>query len=644
MPEKEDSRPADADADADAEAQPQNGHAPGAAEKNEAPNGADGQPPKPKKTGSNASKKKDPEGGFDKTPIPRAPPGYTVKFTFHRANHLPLADINTLSADPFIMAELNTGLPTRHKEDPPLTVRTPTIRQTTDPVWNCEWIVANVPSHGFKLKCRIYDEDPADHDDRLGNVHVDVGSLNENWSGIKEQTYPIRKRMVSKRAWLLRAFAVCFGKAEHMNGTLTVSVEVLGRTQDENGGRAYTVGPQFWIRHYSPLLGRLLGQKEPNDGPNGRQSRKTGKQKPEKYNFQSNQMQLRGPVPEAMYHRYVEFKPFVKSMFTAKGVRGFILSKALHHQHARVYNFDSATEFKVLQEPCKDFTQKFLELVHFDKGGRIFTYVLTLDALFRFTETGKEFGIDMLSKHTMHSDVAAYVAFSGEFFIRRLKHHARAPPDEGGQNKSHPPDDIEGGPPDEDVKVKDPSYYELVIDNDSGTYRPNAALLPQLKSFFESNFPGLHVRTLDCQGDAEKMGAMKNEQRERKKKEGDHVVYTQMSRSSSMSSSDVEDLDRLENEGHLPQKHLRQQVQREFGAAADAKMAHMKDYKPSSNHEGWRGDQHPKGKDDGEVERLRRRKGRRGLGRGLGRARARRVDRIVFWTSSPLLFLLASCF
>jgi hypothetical protein len=31
--------------------------------------------------------------------------------------------------------------------------------------------------------------------------------------------------------------------------------------------------------------------------------------------------------------------------------------------------------------------------------------VITLDGMFRFTETGKEFGIDMLSKHTMHSDV-----------------------------------------------------------------------------------------------------------------------------------------------------------------------------------------------------------------------------------------------
>ena len=560
-----------------------NGQPAGSAEHAGGPEGADGQPLKPKKTGTSSSKKKGPAGGFDDTPLPRAPPGYTVKFTFHRAHNLPLADINTLSADPFIVAELSTSLSPRHKEDPPLQKRTQTIRQNTDPVWDCEWIVANVPSSGCKLKCRIYDEDPADHDDRLGNVHIEVGNISEAWSGIHEQQYEIKKRMISKRAWLLRAMAVCFGKKKHMNGTLTVSVEVLGRTEDENGGRAYTIGPQFWIRHYSPLLGRLLGQKDPSDQRGeSQQPNKSGKPKAQKYNFQSNEMQLRGPVPEAMYHRFVEFKPFVKSMFTAKGVRGFILSKALHHQHARVYNFDGSTDYKTFNEPCKEFTQKFLELVHYDKGGRIFTYVITLDALFRFTETGKEFGIDMLSKHTMHSDVAAYIAFSGEFFIRRLKHSGRAPPDQGGNNKSHPPDEISGGPPDEETKVTDPSYYELVIDNDSGTYRPNAKLLPQLKKFLEANFPGLHVSTLDCQEDADKMGAMKDEQRERKKNEGEHVVYMQASRNSSVSSSDEEGLDTLASGGEMPPSHFRHQLQREANSRVNAAKGQMKMHKPHS--------------------------------------------------------------
>ncbi|KAH7131982.1 hypothetical protein B0J11DRAFT_211955 [Dendryphion nanum] len=577
-----------------------NGNIPDASQKTEDGSEQSHSIPKPRKTATSQSQKK-PAGGFDDTPLPKAPPGYTVKITFHRATNLPLADINTLSADPFIVAEIQTDLLTRHKEDPPLSLRTKTVRQSTDPEWQTEWIVANIPASGFRMKCRIYDEDPADHDDRLGNAHVNVGHIGEDWSGIRGHPFPIKKRMGSKRAYTLRAIAVCFGKVQHMNGSLFVSVEVLGKTEGENGSRAYTVGPQYWIQHYSPLLGRLLGQKEPSEG---QVSKRTGRPKAERYNFQANQMQLSGPVPERMYHRYVEFKPFVKSMFTAKGVRGYILSKTLHHQHARVYNFDQNTSYEYYPEPCVDFTKKFLELCHHDQGGRIFTYVLTLDALFRFTETGKEFGIDMLSKHTMHSDVAAYTAFSGEFFIRRLKHHHRAPPEEGGHNKTHPPDDIAGGPPKDDPKT-DPSYYELIIDNDSGTYRPNAELLPLLKQFFEHNFPGLRVETLDCQSQAEEMEKMKGEQRERKKKEGDHIIFTQASRSSSLSSSDEEDLDILEADGEMPARHLRHQIQREVGARASAAKTHLKEYKPTNNHEGWRGSKHEVREDDEAVAKQR---------------------------------------
>jgi hypothetical protein len=219
--------------------------------------------PKKKDTEKDESKKeKGPPGGYDSTPIQHAPPGYTLKITFHRATNLPFADFNSLSSDPFILAQLNTGLPTRHKEDPYLRMRTNTIRRSTDPEWNFEWIVANVPASGFKLKARIYDEDPADHDDRLGNVHVNVDRIDENWPGIKEGEYKVRKRMGSKRAYLMRAIAVCFGRAKHWNARLYVSVENLGITPGEEGGRCYTIGKIWWTKHYSPLLGRIANRKE----------------------------------------------------------------------------------------------------------------------------------------------------------------------------------------------------------------------------------------------------------------------------------------------------------------------------------------------------------------------------------------------
>jgi len=232
-------------------------------------------------------------------------------------------------------------------------------------------------------------------------------------------------------------------------------------------------------------------------------------------------------------------------------------------------------------------TQKFLDLVHYDQGGRIFTYVLTLDAQWRFTETGKEFGIDMLSKHTMHSDVSIYIAFSGEFFIRRLKYRDRPPPPdpvEGDSQQSSP--DHEANLMEEFSEAeptKDPARYQLVIDNDSGTYRPNAKVLPILARFLADNLPGLHIMTLDCNGDADKMAQMKGHQRERKKREGDNIVYAQGD-DSSISSSEDDRLNEIES-GLDGEGKSAGQKQSHFKEAANQYKMHQKDLKTSGKGE-----------------------------------------------------------
>lgn len=263
-------------------------------------------------------------------------------------------------------------------------------------------------------------------------------------------------------------------------------------------------------------------------------------------------MQLTGPVPGELYHRYVEFKPFVAGMFQARSLRGRVLHKALHHQHQRIYNFDRSTLHGVYAHPCRELTQQFLEFAQYGHGGRIFTYVLTLDAQLRFTETGKEFGIDLLSKHTMHSDVSIYIAFSGEFFVRRRKHRRRLH-SSPSRPSSHPSNEfpVEEGHTDQPTEEStEPSDFELLIDNDSGTYRPNAEKLPLLKQFLSMNFPGLHITTLDCQADAERMGKLKEEQREVKKQQGRIITYLQPSSVSSLSisSSDEEELNERSGE------------------------------------------------------------------------------------------------
>jgi hypothetical protein len=128
-------------------------------------------------------------------------------------------------------------------------------------VWDAEWIVANVPASGFELKCRVYDEDPANHDDRLGNAYVRVSSISDAWEGIKEESFTIKKRMGSKRAYFFRGLAVATCHT-HLDAHLVVSVECLGKTPGDEGGQMYTIGPNYWFKHFSPLIGRLVGTKD----------------------------------------------------------------------------------------------------------------------------------------------------------------------------------------------------------------------------------------------------------------------------------------------------------------------------------------------------------------------------------------------
>lgn len=312
---------------------------------NESPSGTEPEKKdesKDKKDGDKDKKDDKPAGGYDPIPVPKRPRGWTVKIVIHKATDLPMADLNSLSSDPYVTTTITTDTPTRHKEDAAMTMRTPTIQKNTNPVWGHSWIIANIPSSGFKAKMRLYDEDPSDKDDRLGNVHINIPSINENFQAIKDKAYKIEKRSGSKRAYFIRAVSTCFGKAKHMHGELYVSIEVLGRTaEDGQDGRLYTVGPCWYTKHFSPLLGRIANTQGSSDQPNNsapptshgdRPASGGSKQqsKTKHYDFQANQVQLTGPVPKELYHRFVEFKPFVQQMFTGHGIKGFFLSKALH--------------------------------------------------------------------------------------------------------------------------------------------------------------------------------------------------------------------------------------------------------------------------------------------------------------------------
>lgn len=208
-----------------------------------------------------------PPGGYDPTPLPDFPPGWTIRIIFNRAENLPAADLSTQRCDPYIQATLTAPIPKRHKEDPALVWRTRTIRTTCEPVWEEEWVVANVPSSGFKLKCRLFDEDYPDHDDRLGNVTFETNSIVEGWSlGAEGQWFDIKKRMASKRAYFFKAITSAADKNTSMTGRLNLKIDVLGPSEGgAKGSQMYTVGPSIYFKHFSPLLGRLIGIKVNKD-------------------------------------------------------------------------------------------------------------------------------------------------------------------------------------------------------------------------------------------------------------------------------------------------------------------------------------------------------------------------------------------
>lgn len=239
-----------------------------------------------KKDGKRGDKGKStskPEGGYDATPVPQhSMRTYTIKITLHRATNLPISDLSTASSDPYCLVQLNPPIASRHKADPYLRFRSITKYDTLNPEWEDEWIVAGVPKKGVTtLKIRVMDEDKSDSDDRLGDVKIELNNVGDYaWKDIKNQGFDVKKTKAGLRANLMR---FCCSSADIVSGQnpnkdeksdkLFLSVEVLGRTEkDKECGKVYTVGPVRWRQHYSPLIGRMTGTKDPvKEDQNGTQ-------------------------------------------------------------------------------------------------------------------------------------------------------------------------------------------------------------------------------------------------------------------------------------------------------------------------------------------------------------------------------------
>ncbi|EIN12786.1 hypothetical protein PUNSTDRAFT_42281 [Punctularia strigosozonata HHB-11173 SS5] len=572
---------------------------------------------------------------------------YTLQITFHSALNLPIGDIHTLSIDPFIEASLDVPTFPRERDDPPLTFRTPSLHSTRDPTWDAVWVVSGIPSEGFLLKMNVKDEDPSTIDDRAGQAVADfrkAGVVRDGFE-VKMGTYDIRKRSSSPQMYVqtaLLSILPCVKMSLH--GRVIVSIRCLGKAPNQNTRRAYTLGPNKWTQHFSPLVGYITASRHapPSTDPDVQSALQTTTGTGRKLSastFIANRLQLTGPVPDELRHRYVGYRPFIDWMFQRSGIRGRILNRGLRKQYRTIYSYDSNTKYGVVERSeheedrfSKEFALQFLKMVSFGTGGRLFTYVITLDGEWRFTETGEEFAVQMLSKHGMHADLAKEVAFSGEFFVRPVVNEAEV--GKGGgfksgskvadgsitkeveEKKRKEEEDKEKQAQDHDDKkeskakqltkkvkgpereveemeakeeqkkeeqkeeekdeadprirklagedpeeiLQDPAVYELVIDNDSGTYRPRLELLPVLREWLGSPERLGALGRITCvdgfDEDLQKAKEARTALRKKKKgvKDGERVAMPR--RGSSLSSIDSGVLGQKEKKGVLGSMHV----------------------------------------------------------------------------------------
>ena len=160
------------------------------------------------------------------------------------------------------------------------------------------------------------------------------------------------------------------------------------------------------------------------------------------------------------------------------GPSSVVTKRMVQMQHAYLYG--GGSQIKPVQNMRKELQEvtgslidgdDFLRLMEYGirrTKPRLFTYVIMPTRLY-LAETGAKFFRDMLSKHAMHCSASTEVVYAGELHFRRN------PPGSSGPE------------------------FQLVVDNNSGTYAPGKEDLPLVAEVFRRNFPGLHVVALDFQ-------------------------------------------------------------------------------------------------------------------------------------------------
>ncbi|KZT19168.1 hypothetical protein NEOLEDRAFT_1159187 [Neolentinus lepideus HHB14362 ss-1] len=314
---------------------------------------------------------------------------------------------------------------------------------TLKPVWNELWKVKNVPVHA-SLNVQVLDKDDGTPvDDYIGKFSTSVSP------GPKEAEIegPLLKRN---------------------RGTFWLKIESTPSTNDPQSHPYVFDGPIRYSRHFSPLVGRLTNINDERLYCTWKMYIKDLKGvslffgdrvQHWNVNYKAAQAIFQGPASPAVRSGIQAGHRMLYARSTRNGfgvINGPEDIRAILHGGNRRGQNDNRFEHRV--KPA------------------VYTYVIAVeDDSFRFSETGAAFFVDFASKHALHSNCAEAVRYSGEFHPR---------PKGGWENFSDDTPDTE-------------TEWELVIDNNSGTYAPDKALLPDLKALLEYNFPGFKIFALD---------------------------------------------------------------------------------------------------------------------------------------------------
>ncbi|KAG5641789.1 hypothetical protein DXG03_004193 [Asterophora parasitica] len=368
-------------------------------------------------------------------------PFVDIEIQFIGASGLPKMDV-VGTADPYFVA---------HIDDKTSFVST-VKSQTLAPVWNEVWRVKNVPAVA-NLYVEVMDkDDDRPHDDYFGKfkVSVDAGTKEVDIDG------PLFRKS---------------------RGSFWLKIDSHPSTDDDPSKFPYLFdGPIRYSRHFSPTVGRLTNL---NDARL----------------YSTWKMYLRS-VPVVFGDSFQGWNRHYKAAQNIfQGPTSLAVRSGIQAGHRMLYARKVTNVFGVMDTP--EDVKQLLRAGSVNPNTAplatgaigvpppahatrikpaVYTYIISAeDSSFRFSETGAAFFVDFASKHALHSNCAEQVRYSGEFHPRPVGGWAAF-------DDSTPDDEVE---------------WELVIDNNSGTYAPDKALLSKVEELFALNFPWFRVYAWD---------------------------------------------------------------------------------------------------------------------------------------------------